>query len=269
VSELDGKRALVFGGANGIGRATAVLLARRGAHVLIADVDAEAAEKAADAVGSSVEWAAVDVTRPNEVESAVRAAAAADGHLDMVVHSIYVDRKETSLTSAYLTAKFAIPFLKNAGGGSITFVSSIQAVFGYPQESAYAASKAGLVGLTRQVACEYAPMAIRVNCVLPSFILTEREQRRLDQDHQDVARLAACFPLGRVGYADDVAEAIAFLSSERARFITGVDLLVDGGMSIQPATHHLSAAGGAAGGMAAPLATGKVVEGRAASAGSS
>lgn len=252
--ELHGKRAVVFGGANGIGRACGKLLVERGAEVVIADIDSDGASEAVALLGDQATSAGVDVTDEDQVQRVLRSASGEEGGLNIVVHSVYADRAVSvtelrredwdsvicaSLTSAYLVAKASVPLLRSAGGGSITFVSSIQAHFGFPHEPAYAASKAGIIGLSRQVACEYARAGVRANCVLPSFVLTERERRRIEQEGQDLAAIADCFPLGWVGGPEEVAEAVVFLSSDRSRFITGIDILVDGGISIQPASYHL------------------------------
>jgi len=250
VVDLEGTAALVVGGSAGIGRATVDELVRRGASVRILDI---AEPEPAIAVGSAVEFVRGDATVPGDIARGL--APRADGlPLTTLVHSVYahdrtrIDRLaasdwrrvvDTGLGSAYLLASFGLPAILAGGGGTLTFVSSIQALRGYPDSPAYSAVKAGLVGLTRQLAVDFGARGVRVNAVLPSFIATARELERLSAHPGRLEAMAAEFPLRRLGKPEEVAAVIGFLASPQASFVSGVDLLVDGAFALAPATQHL------------------------------
>jgi NAD(P)-dependent dehydrogenase (short-subunit alcohol dehydrogenase family) len=217
---------LVLGGGNGIGRACCELFATEGGRVVVADLDLSAAEATARlvrAAGGEATALAVDATGTDAVREVVDETVRRYGGLDTA-----------GLTSAFALARAAVPALAD-GGGSLTFVSSIQASFGYPAMAAYSAAKAGVLGLMRQLAVEYGPAGVRVNAVLPALVLNDRNRASWTADPGLLARQAELFPLRRVGEPEDVARVVRFLSSQDARFVTGVALPVDGGMSAQPA----------------------------------
>lgn len=251
--ELAGKVALVTGGASGIGRAAAELLAARGAQVVTADI----AEKPQDSE-SSIEHVRVDMTDDGEVASLVSGVTARYGRLDTLVTAagicIYdsaADAKpqdwrkvlSVNLDGAFLAAHHALPALRASGGGSITIVSSVQAFVTQTGVAAYTASKGALNALARSIAVDEAANGIRVNAVCPGSVDTPmlRGAARMFSDGTDAAveQLVATWgrshPLGRVARPSEVAEAIAFLASDRASFITGVALPVDGGLLAQAA----------------------------------
>ena len=248
--DLRDAAAVVVGGSQGIGRAVVDDLVHRGAVVRILDI----AEPNPSPENARIEYVRGDATDPAALELAL--APRPDGRpITTLVHSVYAHERTridalapsdwdrvvaTGLGSAYLLASLGIPVLAASGGGSLTFVSSIQAMRGYPDSPAYSATKAGLVGLTRQLAVEFGTAGIRVNAVLPSFIATPREQERLGSIPGRLAEMAGEFPLGRLGRPEEVASVIGFLASPEASFVSGVDLLVDGAFSLVPATQHLT-----------------------------
>jgi NAD(P)-dependent dehydrogenase (short-subunit alcohol dehydrogenase family) len=243
---------LVLGGGNGIGRACCELLGADGGRVAVADLDLDAARACAESVrraGGEALATQVDATDVHDVQALLDTVAARFGGLDAAVHTVYRDASApltelspqdwdatvaVGLRSAFALARAAIPVLRN-GGGSLTFVSSIQASFGYPGMSAYSAAKAGVLGLVRQLAVEYGPAGVRVNAVLPALVLNDRNRAAWSAQPDLLERQAALFPLGRVGEPEDVARVIRFLVSDDARFVTGATIPVDGGMAAQPA----------------------------------
>lgn len=240
---LTGHRAIVTGGGAGIGAATARLLAAQGASVAVLDrVEASAAEVAAEIGGHAV---TVDVRDPDATTAAVQRAAEAMGGLsDVVVNAgvglnkplhAYTDAEwrlvvGVNLDGAFHTLRACIPLLLGAGGGNIVTVASLNASRPLQGEAPYSAAKAGLVNLTRTAALEYAP-TIRANCVSPGMVATALTSMITD-DPDFSAAAEAGTPLGRLGTVDDVAGVIAFLCSDAAAYVTGQELVVDGGAGL-------------------------------------
>lgn len=249
---LAGEVALITGGASGIGRAAASLFHAEGARVVIADADdaAGAAAAAALAPDGEVRFCRADVTRAAEAAAAVRLAREQFGSLSILVNAVGASGRRlgdgpvdtcaeaawefvlaTNLKSVYLCSQAAIPALRERGGGAIVNVASVLGLVGHPLFSthAYAASKGGIIALTRAMAVTYAPERIRVNVLCPGLIDTPMSARAA-QDPTIQAALASLQPLtGAMGTAEEVARAIAFLASDEASFITGAVLPVDGG----------------------------------------
>jgi NAD(P)-dependent dehydrogenase (short-subunit alcohol dehydrogenase family) len=250
---FKGKVAVVTGGAMGIGAATARRLADLGAAVAILDRDAPLGEKTAHALrgdGKRTEFYECDVASASQVERAMNAAASAFEGIDVLVSNAGIQRygdvigttdavwdevMAVNLKGCFHAAKYAVPFMKKRASGAIVVVGSVQTFTAVGNSAAYVTAKHALLGLVRAMSLDYAPDKIRVNCVCPGAIDTPmlRWAASLDPDPEKV--LATCgrmHALGRVGKPEEVANAIAFLASDWASFITGSALMVDGGMLV-------------------------------------
>lgn len=241
--DLTGRCAIVTGGAAGIGAATVRLLASRGAAVAVLDRSAtSAADVAAEVGGHAV---AVDVTDPEATTAAVLEATAAMGGLTDVVANagfglnkplhLYSDKEwrlvvGVNLDGTFHTLRAAIPILLEAGGGNLVTVATLNATRPLQGEAPYSAAKAGVVNLTATAALEYAP-TIRANCVSPGMIATGLTSV-ITSDPELSAIAESGTPLGRIGQAEEVAEVIAFLCSDAASYLTGQNLVVDGGAGL-------------------------------------
>lgn len=250
MGRLEDRRAIVTGGASGIGRATAELFAAEGATVTVFDADAAGGAAVVEGImraGGRALLVTGDVSRAEDCRRAVEETVGAFGGLDVVVNAAgiirradVVDLAETdwdlvmavNVKSVFLLGKSAVPAMAASGGGSIVNISSGWGLKGGPRAVAYCASKAAVANLTRAMAIDHAAAGIRVNSVCPGDtatpMLTE-EARQLGQDSDDFMAEAADRPMGRVGLPTEIAEAILFLASDRASFVTGAALVVDGG----------------------------------------
>lgn len=248
---LDGKVAIVTGGARGIGRRIALTFAREGAKVFVADVidgGGQTTEREIAEAGGDAAHAECDVTKLEQVEAMVDAAARRFGRVDVLVNNAaswrggtVVDMppgdwelgRSSILDAAYYCCRCAIPRMVEAGGGSIISISSVHGLLAARRSAAYEAAKGGLILLMKEVACDYGPQGIRANCICPGLIVTERSAPRFDAN-PEVARLnAEVYPLRRYGRPEDIANAALFLASDEASFITGHALVVDGGLTAQ------------------------------------
>lgn len=254
MAQFDGKVALVAGGASGIGRAVVEHLAARGGAVAFCGIDAEQArttEEELRAGGLRVRGFGTDLTVATQAEQLVADTVAEYGGLDIVVNSAGIQRYGTvedtpedvwdavldvNLKSIYLLSRFAVAHLRARGGGSIVNVSSVQAYVAQHGVAAYAASKGGIVALTKAMAIDHAPDNIRVNVVCPGSVDTPMLRWSADlhkgegSAEEVIAGWGAGHPLGRVGQSSEVAELVGFLAGEGSSFITGAEHRVDGGL---------------------------------------
>ena len=246
---LAGKSCLVTGAGSGIGRAAAMRFAAEGARVAVADIRPEAAEATAEEIGDAAIALTIDVTSAARSAEAVGSTCSAFGGLDVVVNNAGVtivgaahelseedwDRElSTNLKSVYVVSKAAWPSLLERGGGAIVNTASIAGLWAIPADAAYCASKAGVVMLTKCMALDGASSRIRVNCVCPGYTQTPMIDGYFeDQPDPAAARRLAenLHPLGRLGHPNDIADAMVYLASDEAAWVTGTALVVDGGLT--------------------------------------
>lgn len=251
MTQFDGKVALITGAASGIGRASALAFARAGARVVVADLDAaggaETVRLIEEAEGEAA-FVRCDVTDEPQVERLIAASVDTFGGLDFAHNNAGIGATPLPLHEADRTAfdkvlavnvvgvwlclKYEARQMLAAGsGGAIVNTASLAGLIGFPHNIAYATSKHAVIGITRTAALEYARRGIRVNAVCPAFVHTPMVDRFIDADplHYSVDRLAGMQPMGRMGTAEEVAEAVVWLCSDGAGFITGVALPLDGG----------------------------------------
>jgi NAD(P)-dependent dehydrogenase (short-subunit alcohol dehydrogenase family) len=248
---LEGKAALITGAGGGIGRAAALAFAREGARVAVADISADLAEETVGLVnkaGGQAVSLSGDVTEPAVVAALVQKTAAAFGRLDCAFNNagiagyqVDASGKRTAewseaafdrmiavnLKSVWLCMREEIgQFQKQGGGGVIVNTGSIAGLIGLPTSSAYVAAKHGVLGLTKTAAIEYAPEGIRVNAVCPGYIRTRMTEDTMQRRGEQILGLV---PFRRMGEPEDIAEMVAWLCSERAKYVTGACYNVDGG----------------------------------------
>lgn len=245
--QLDGRTALVTGGASGIGATTAKMLNSLGVRVGIADVDEAAAHASLPETGAEFHVIG-DVADATEVERMVEEAHGRLGQFDMVfnsagigddlmpVHQQDPDRwqrvVDVNLRGTYLVCRAAGRHMVARGSGSIVNVSSIVGLGAFPGRSAYGVAKAGINHLTRTLACEWSPAGVRVNCIAPAYTRTPMVRSLLERKVFDPAAIERRTPLGRFAEPEEMARAAVFLLSEWASYITGAVLPVDGGWSV-------------------------------------
>ncbi len=257
MSRFEGQVAIVTGGALGIGGATARKLASEGAKVFIADInDAAAVANVAtiEQAGGTAAASHVDVSQSEDISRMVNEAVDLYGRLDILVQNAFgvidgvsiiqgtaltVDEDgwdygiDVLLKALFLGAKHAIPHMRSKGGGNIINLASVHSFLQEPGMLVYEAAKAGVVGMTRQMATDFGPDGIRVNAIAPGHIVSEGLAKSWEENPSGHAFFADQYPLRRTGLPSDIANGISFLCSDDASFITGHTLAIDGGLTIQ------------------------------------
>ena len=252
---LQGKVALITGGGTGIGAAVAEAFVGEGARVCIAGRRREELEKFAQRFSrDQITICAADVSRLEDVQRMVETAVAFGGRLDIVVNNAamgipgsVVDTDvdlwhkvlDTNLTGPFLMLKYAIPHMIRAGGGSIINVASVGAIRGLPGAAAYCSAKAGLLGLSRQVAMDFGPQKIRSNVVLPGAFRSEMFDRRLEETagvagisvEERLKGMAAPAPLKRIAFPSEIAGLFVYLASDESSYTTAAEFVCDAGVS--------------------------------------
>jgi len=252
MAELEGKAALVTGAGAGIGRAIAMTMAREGAAVLVVDFNADTAAATAEeirAAGGQALAHTADVSDEATVSAMVDAAVDAFGGLQVACNSAAVSRGsgpihgfsrevfeqtlEMCLTNTFLCMKYEIEHMLANGGGSIVNISSNASLKGQPYNTAYAAAKSGVNLLTKSSASEYGHKGIRINAISPGVIRTPGVERYFEEQPKIAEGLRQAAAMRRLGEPEEIAEAVCFLASDRASYITGQLLSVDGGAAVK------------------------------------
>jgi NAD(P)-dependent dehydrogenase (short-subunit alcohol dehydrogenase family) len=243
---LNGKVALVTGGASGIGAAIASAFAAKGARVAVADLNEAGAQATASALPTDSHGFRCDVSDPESAEATVDAVVAAFGRIDILVNSAGVARLapaeeltlsdwestiDINLKGTFLMCQAAGRRMLGAGGGSIVNLASQAASVALDQHVAYCASKFGVIGVSKVLAAEWGGRGVRVNTISPTVVLTELGHKAWDGPRGDA--LKALIPVGRFAYPAEIAAAAIYLASDAAAMVTGADLVIDGGYTIK------------------------------------
>jgi len=250
MGSLTGKRALITGGASGIGEATSLLFAKEGAAVAVVDTDAAGGRRVASAIqsqGGRAIFVRADVTRPDDCRNAVDKTVSALGGLEILFNNAGIIRRASitelseeewdrvmavNVKSVFLMSKQAVSIMAEAGGGVIINAASGWGLVGGPRAAAYCASKGAVVLLTKAMAIDHGPQNIRANCICPGDTDTpmlREEAQQLGQSEESFLQQARERPLQRVGTPEEVAEAVLYLASDSSSYVTGTALVVDGG----------------------------------------
>jgi len=250
MKEFEGKVALVTGGGSGIGRATALAFARDGARVVIGNRNVQRGEETVSmirAAGGTASFRRTDILVAADIEALVKHAVSEYGGLDLAFNNAGIEGEprplaeqteanydavmDINVKGVWLSMKYEIPRMLDQGGGAIVNCSSVAGVIGFPGIGIYSASKHAVIGLTKAAALEYSAQGIRVNAVNPAVIDTEMVDRLADGVNMKKDDLTTFHPIGRLGRVEEVAEAVLWLCSEKASFVTGHSLMVDGGFT--------------------------------------
>jgi len=253
MGKLDGKVALVTGGASGFGEATAVLWAKEGAQVMVVDISEPGARRVADTIrqaGGRAEAVRADVARAEDARAMVQAAVQAFGRLDVLFNNagilgprgVYtaelpVEEAErllqVNVLGVFLGTRYAIPEMLKSGGGSIISTGSDSAFLGNRGLSVYCATKGAVLAFSRVVAMEYARQGIRANTISPGAGKTPMHAELIEGNKEAWRQVEEAIPIGRSCYPEDLARAALFFASDDSKYITGANLMVDGGWSVK------------------------------------
>ncbi len=249
MERLEGKRAVVTGAGAGIGRAIAIRLSGEGALVALTDLDEQAAESVADEIEGKTLIRRTNVTRAEEVDALVRSVIEEWGGLDVMVNNAGIgvaatapetseedfDRQiDVNLKGTFLGIKYAVPAMRDSGGGSIVNISSVAALVGVPDRAAYCAAKGGILALTRAAAIDHVGEGIRINCIAPGTVDTPwigRITAGYDDPEEARAKMEARQPHGRLVTPEEIAAMAAYLASDESASVVGACMVVDGGMT--------------------------------------
>ena len=246
---LRGKVALVTGGNSGIGRSTAIAFARAGAKVAIAARNRDTGEETVESIrreGGECLFVKTDVSRRHEVEALIEQVASTYGRLDCAVNNAAIEGQKAfldwteeewdatvdiNLKGVWLCIRSELPKMLAQGGGAIVNISSVAGLIGFPMHAPYVAAKHGVLGLTKVASAEFAGRGVRVNTICPGTIRTPMLEQGFANNPENAQMAVNFTPMGRIGEAEELANAAVWLCSSQASFITGVTLSVDGGWS--------------------------------------
>jgi len=238
---FEGKRAFITGAGSGIGAAVARKLHGEGATVVLADISPERAGAAADELGERASAIELDVSDEAQVKAAIEA-----GEVDVLANVAGIGSTTTApdtdlatwesvfavnARGTFLCCKYAIPGMRERGGGAIVNVASVAGLVGLRNRAAYCASKGAVIALTRALAVDHVGEGIRVNCVCPGTVDSPWVRRLVEDVGEDLSQLEARQPMGRLGTPEEIAESICYLASDAAAFVTGSALVIDGGLT--------------------------------------
>ncbi|MDE2854886.1 MAG: glucose 1-dehydrogenase [Chloroflexota bacterium] len=251
MTQMEGKTALVTGAASGIGRASALALARAGAGVCVSDIDGEGAQETARAIidaGGRAIAVPCDVTKAEEAKAMVAATVDAFGRLDAAINNAGIagsfERRlheaddamfeqvlAVNLRGVWHCMKAELNVMLPQGQGAIVNIASVAGLIGAPKAAAYTASKHAVVGITKSAALDYAKRGIRINAICPAYTDTAMAQSAIEGNPLMAQIMPRAIPMGRLGQAGEIAEAVVWLGSDASSFVTGHPLVLDGGLS--------------------------------------
>jgi len=245
--DKEPKIAIVTGGASGLGLATAIKLVESNIRTIIIGRNEQNLAETAQQLGSLCSYKVCDLSNLQTIPQLVASIVAEYGRIDILVNNAGINLKKpftevtdeefgrvilTNLTAVFALSREVVKAMLTQKSGCIINISSMAAQYGIPYVIAYTAAKTGIEGMTKAMAVELSPEGIRVNCVAPGFIATAMSAKALDNDPQRKQKVLSRTPMGKLGLPEDVAEAIIYLASDAAKYVTGVILPVDGGNSI-------------------------------------